>query len=150
MAWSPSVDMTTVWDTLPQNLFAFSIIPYAGFLYHLHRSKQAPPLTLFGFYFLLVFVFATIPAGIFAKKIYGTALANVDFLHGTAESLLTLTNLFIVLGLRDAIRKAEAANAAKAAAAEGAVAANGGSAAGSKEAAGSTAAEQQAASAPPE
>lgn len=35
-----------------------------------------------------------------------------------AEFLLTLTNLFIVLGLRDAIRKAEAANAAKAAAAQ--------------------------------
>jgi hypothetical protein len=26
-------------------------------------------------------------------------------LHGTAESLLTLTNLFIVLGLRGALRK---------------------------------------------
>jgi hypothetical protein len=35
----------------------------------------------------------------------------------SAEFLLTLTNLFIVLGLRDAIRKAEAANAAKEAAA---------------------------------
>jgi hypothetical protein len=48
-----------------------------------------------------------------AKRAYDTALANVDWLHGTAESLLTVTNLFIVLGLRDAIRKAEAANAAK-------------------------------------
>lgn len=59
--------MQTLNQTLPQNLFAFSIIPYAGFLYHLTRSKQAPPLTLFGFYFLLVFVFATIPAGIYGK-----------------------------------------------------------------------------------
>ncbi|KAL4452277.1 hypothetical protein ABPG75_007939 [Micractinium tetrahymenae] len=129
------MDMSTVWDTLPQNLFAFSIVPYAGFLYHLHRSKQAPPLTLFGFYFLLAFVFATIPAGIYAKVAYGTALANVDYLHGSAEFLLTLTNLFIVLGLRDAIRKAEAANAAEAAAADGA---------------GATAAEQQAAASPRE
>ncbi|PSC72193.1 1-acyl-sn-glycerol-3-phosphate acyltransferase delta isoform 1 [Micractinium conductrix] len=115
-AWGTALDSSTLWDTLPQNLFAVSIIPYTGFLYHLHRSKQAPPMTLFGFYFLLAFVFATIPAGIFAKKLYGTALANVDWLHGGAESLLTITNLFIVLGLRDAIRKAEAANAAKAAA----------------------------------
>lgn len=38
---------------------------------------------------------------------YGTSLSNVDWLHGGAESLLTLTNLFIVLGLREAIRKAE-------------------------------------------
>jgi len=38
---------------------------------------------------------------------YGTSLSNVDWLHGGAESLLTLTNLFIVLGLREGIRKAE-------------------------------------------
>jgi hypothetical protein len=40
-----------------------------------------------------------------AKKVYGTSLANVDFLHGWAEFLLTLTNLFIVLGLRNGIRE---------------------------------------------
>jgi hypothetical protein len=41
------------------------------------------------------------PVFAFAAKIhYGTSLANVDWLHGSAESLLTLTNLFIVLGLR--------------------------------------------------
>lgn len=43
-----------------------------------------------------------------AKKVYGTTLANVDYLHGSAEFLLTLTNLFIVLGLRKAIREEEA------------------------------------------
>ncbi|KAK9829166.1 hypothetical protein WJX72_004276 [[Myrmecia] bisecta] len=101
----------TAWSVdsqaLASNLFATSIFPYAGFLYHLHRSKQAPPLTLFGFYFLLVFVFGTIPAGIYAKTHYGTTLANVDWLHGGAESLLTITNLLIVLGLRAGLRKAE-------------------------------------------
>jgi hypothetical protein len=30
-----------------------------------------------------------------AKTAYGTALANVDWLHGSAESLLTITNLLI-------------------------------------------------------
>ncbi|KAI4378044.1 hypothetical protein MLD38_015585 [Melastoma candidum] len=34
-------------------------------------------------------------------------LSNVDWLHGGAESLLTLTNLFIVLGLRRALRRAK-------------------------------------------
>jgi hypothetical protein len=37
---------------------------------------------------------------------YGTSLSNVDWLHGGAESLLTVTNLFIVIGLRKAIREA--------------------------------------------
>lgn len=100
--------LQSVNQVLPQNLFAFSLFPYIGFLYHLTKSKQTPPLTLFGFYFLLVFVFATIPAGIYAKKVYGTSLANVDYLHGCAEFMLTLTNLFIVLGLRKAIRNANA------------------------------------------
>jgi hypothetical protein len=30
-----------------------------------------------------------------AKIHYGTTLANVDWLHGSAESLLTITNLLI-------------------------------------------------------
>lgn len=30
-----------------------------------------------------------------AKTKYGTILANVDYLHGSAESLLTVTNLLI-------------------------------------------------------
>lgn len=42
-----------------------------------------------------------------AKVKYGTSLCDVDWLHGGAESLLTLTNLFIVLGLRQALRKTE-------------------------------------------
>ncbi len=41
-----------------------------------------------------------------AKVHYGTSLSNVDWLHGGAESLLTVTNLFIVIGLRKAIREA--------------------------------------------
>jgi hypothetical protein len=36
------------------------------------------------------------PTHAFAAKVhYGTSLANVDWLHGTAESLLTITNLLI-------------------------------------------------------
>lgn len=102
-AWGVGVDQKTLTETIPQNLFACSIIPYIGFLYHLTKSKDTPKLTLFGFYFLLVFVFATIPAGIYAKNVYHTTLANVDYLHGSAEFMLTLTNLFIVLGLQQKI-----------------------------------------------
>eukprot|EP00878_Enallax_costatus_P004453 GHUV01004693.1.p1 GENE.GHUV01004693.1~~GHUV01004693.1.p1 ORF type:complete len:231 (+),score=70.57 GHUV01004693.1:362-1054(+) len=112
-AWGTQIDG----QSLASQLFAASLFPYLGFLFHLTRSGQAPRLTLFGFYFLLAFVGATIPAGIYAKTHYGTSLANVDWLHGSAESLLTVTNLFIVLGLRQAIRQAEAKNAAAEAAA---------------------------------
>ncbi|KAK9800853.1 hypothetical protein WJX73_000103 [Symbiochloris irregularis] len=104
-AWSTSVDIDA--QSIAANLFASSIIPYAGFLYHLQKSRQAPKLTMFGFYFLLVFVGATIPAGIWAKVHYHESLSNVDWLHGSAESMLTLTNLFIVLGLRQGMRQAE-------------------------------------------
>lgn len=112
------------WDvdsqSLASNLFASSIIPYAGFLYHLNKSGKAPPLVLFGFRFLLVFVFATIVAGIYAKLHYNSILANVDWLHGSAESFLTLTNLFIVLGLRQAIKSAQEQKDAKQAESSGA------------------------------
>jgi len=105
------------WDvdsqSLASNLFASSIIPYAGFLYHLSKSGKTPPLVLFGFRFLLVFVFSTIVAGIYAKLNYHSTLANVDWLHGSAESFLTLTNLFIVLGLRQAIKTAQEQKTAK-------------------------------------
>lgn len=114
-AWNPNVDAQSI---APQ-IFAFSIFPYAGFLYHLTKSGKTPKTTLIGFYFLLLFVAATIPAGIYAKKVYGAALANVDWLHGSAESLLTITNLLIVLGLRQAIREEKEKKESEAAAGSG-------------------------------
>ncbi|XP_043713904.1 uncharacterized protein LOC122662352 [Telopea speciosissima] len=99
--WAPTIDS----ESITSQLFAVSLFPYLGFLYFITKSNSAPKLTLFGFYFLLIFVGATIPAGIYAKVHYGTSLSNVDWLHGGAESLLTLTNLFIVMGLREALRK---------------------------------------------
>ena len=87
-------------------LFAFSLFPYLGFLWFLTRSGQMPRLALMGFYGTLVFVAVTIPAGIYAQVHYGTSLANVDWLHGGAEFFLTLTNILIVLGFRQAIKEA--------------------------------------------
>lgn len=54
-------------QSVAAQLFASSIFPYAAFLYFLTKSKKTPGLALFGFYFLLVFVFATIPAGIYGE-----------------------------------------------------------------------------------
>jgi len=56
-----------------------------------------PRLALIGFYCTLVFVAVTIPAGIYAQVHYGQSLANVDWLHGSAEFFLTLSNILIVL-----------------------------------------------------
>ena len=91
-------------DDVAGGLFAFSLFPYLGFLYHLGKEEnKTPELGLFGFKFLLVFVGASIPAAIAAKVFYGAQLADVDYLHGGAESFLAITNLFIVLGFRRAV-----------------------------------------------
>jgi hypothetical protein len=88
-----------------ETLFALSLFPYLGFLWFLTRSGQAPRLALIGFYMTLVFVAVTIPAGIYAQVAYGKSLANVDWLHGGAEFFLTLSNILVVLGFREAILK---------------------------------------------
>jgi Protein of unknown function (DUF3593) len=88
-------------------LFALSLFPYLGFLWFMTRSGKFPRLAVIGFYVLLVFVAVTIPAGIYAKVHYGEALANVDWLHGSAELFLTISNILVVLGFRQAILKAK-------------------------------------------
>lgn len=90
-----------------ETLFALSLIPYLGFLWFLTRSKKIPKLALIGFYLLLLFVFITIPAGIYAQNHYHSELANIDWLHGGAEFFLTLSNIFVVLGFRQAVKSLE-------------------------------------------
>lgn len=99
--WSVSPEAV---DALAAQFFAASLIPYLAFLYFLSTPEaNCPKLANFGFRFLLIFVFATIPAGIYAKVHYHDILANIDWLHGGAESLLTVTNFLIVLGFRNSI-----------------------------------------------
>ncbi|GAB1539146.1 DUF3593 domain-containing protein [Scytonema sp. NUACC21] len=88
-----------------ETLFALSLFPYLGFLWFISRTWQMPRLALYGFYGTLVFVAVTIPAGIYAQVHYGDSLANVDWLHGSAELFLTLANILIVLGFRQALIK---------------------------------------------
>jgi hypothetical protein len=77
--------------------FQASLVPYLLFLYFLsYRGNRIPNLANFGFQFLLVFVFGTVIAGILAKTMFDSTLANVDWLHGSAESLLTISNIVIV------------------------------------------------------
>ena len=90
-----------------ESLFALSLFPYLGFLWFLGKSSQAPKLVMVGFYLLLVFVVVTIHAGLYARNIYGQELANVDWLHGAAESFLTLSNIVVVLGFAQALQNTQ-------------------------------------------
>ena len=86
-----------------ETLFGLSLFPYIGFLWFLTRTPETPRLALAGFYGTLVFVAVTIPAGIYAERVYGDVLANVDIIHGGAELFLTLSNILVVLGFYTAI-----------------------------------------------
>lgn len=77
--------------------FQASLLPYLLFLYFLSfRANRVPDIGNFGFQFVLIFVLATIPSGIISKATYGCSLADVDWLHGGAEALLTAANILIV------------------------------------------------------
>jgi len=93
-----------------QTLFAASLFPYLGFLWFMTRSRQFPRLAVIGFYVLLLFVLVTIPAGIYAQRAYGESLANVDWLHGSAESFLTFSNILVALGFQAALRRQKTAS----------------------------------------
>jgi hypothetical protein len=87
-----------------ETLFGLSLFPYLGALWFLTKSQKVPSLALKGFYGTLIFVAVTIPAGIYAQVAYNTSLANVDWLHGAAESFLTIVNIMVVLGFRRALQ----------------------------------------------
>ena len=77
--------------------FQASLLPYLLFLYFLSfKANRISDLGNFGFQFVLLFVISTIPSGIISKAVYGMSLANVDWLHGGAETLLTVANILIV------------------------------------------------------
>ena len=108
-ASSPTASLSSTFSLLSfadqgQNLagifFQASLLPYLTFLYFLSfRGNRTPTLGNFGFQYLLLFVLGTIPSGIITKSVYGLSLANVDWLHGGAEALLTMTNVLIVSNL---------------------------------------------------
>ena len=84
-------------SNLAGTFFQASLLPYLLFLYFLSfRGNRVSDLGNFGFQFVLLFVLSTIPSGVVCKSIYGVSLANVDWLHGAAETLLTVANVLIV------------------------------------------------------
>lgn len=98
-----SID-TDAAEALAGPFFGASLLPYLVFLYFLSRPETACPKGVtVGFAALLVFVFLTIPGAIAAKILFGSSLANCDWIHGSAESLLTITNLVTVVAFRQVL-----------------------------------------------
>ena len=80
-------------------LFAVSIIPYAIFLFYLYKIKSVNVFVKTGFSLTVLFVFITILVSFFTLNYYDKTLVEVDFLHGFAESFLTLSDFIILYGL---------------------------------------------------
>ena len=104
---SLSMDKDTA-EALAGPFFGASLFPYLVFLYFLSRKEnECPKGVTVGFVTLLFFVFLTIPGAIAAKVLYGASLADCDWIHGSAESLLTITNLVTVIAFRQALSAKE-------------------------------------------
>jgi Protein of unknown function (DUF3593)/Protein of unknown function (DUF2499) len=108
----PSLSTMTSWlyisrdqaEQLAGPFFGASLFPYLAFLWLLARPENNTPKGVtVGFATCLLFVFLTIPAAIAAQVLYGISLADSDWLHGSAESLLTITNLVTVVAFRQAL-----------------------------------------------
>ena len=79
-------------------LFAASIIPYAIFLFYLYKIKSVNNFVKTGFSLTVLFVLITILVSIFTLNYYDKTLVEVDFLHGFAETFLTLSDFVILYG----------------------------------------------------
>ena len=91
-------------------LFAVSIIPYAIFLFYLYKIKCVNKLVKTGYSLTVLFVFITILISIYTLNYYNKTLVEVDFLHGLAESFLTLSDFVILLGFIKILNSLEVNN----------------------------------------
>lgn len=86
----------------PAPLFGLSLVPYLAFLVWARRIRGFPRVAWSGFVFTLVFVAGTVAGSIVAATHYGAHLADVDPLHGSAEALLSVSNVLVLVGFRRA------------------------------------------------
>ena len=91
-------------------LFAASIFPYAFFLFYLYKIKSVNQLVKTGYSLTVLFVFITIVISIFTLNYYDKTLVEIDFLHGLAESFLTLSDFVILLGFIKILNNLEVNN----------------------------------------
>ena len=91
-------------------LFAASIFPYAIFLFYLYKIKFVNKFVKTGYSLTVFFVFITIIVSIYTLNYYNKTLVEVDFLHGLAESFLTLSDFVILLGFIKILNNLEVNN----------------------------------------
>ena len=91
-------------------LFSASIFPYAIFLFYLYKIKSLNKLVKTGYSLTVLFVFITIVVSIYTLNYYDKTLVEVDFLHGLAESFLTLSDFVILLGFIKVLNNLEVNN----------------------------------------
>ena len=91
-------------------LFGLSIFPYAIFLFYLYKIKTVNIFIKTGFSLTVLFVFITILLSIFTLNYYDKTLVEVDFLHGFAESFLTLSDFVILFGFIKLLNSLEVNN----------------------------------------
>ena len=91
-------------------LFASSIVPYAIFLFYLYKIKSINNFVKTGFSLTVLFVFITIVVSIITLNYYDKTLVEVDFLHGSAEFFLTLSDFVILFGFIRMLNKLEVNN----------------------------------------
>ncbi len=96
-----------IFDAILQ-LSSVVYITFLVLLLILYRRDRTifSPLTVAGFWFVLVFISVTIFCMYLATQVRGyPTLSHDDLLHGLAESLLTVSNLMIVIGVQRKIRE---------------------------------------------
>ena len=91
-------------------IFAASIIPYGIFLFYLYKIKSFNIFVKTGFSLTVLFVFITILVSIFTLNYYDKTLVEVDYLHGFAESFLTLSDFVILFGFIKLLNSLEVNN----------------------------------------
>lgn len=89
--------------THPQIIFfTLSLLPFLAFIAELWFCGRETQGVTLAFASLLVFVVAGIPLESYTESTYGDLLSNVDSIHFAAQSLVSATNLAILLAFQDA------------------------------------------------
>ena len=91
-------------------IFVISIIPYSIFLFYLYKNPNISKTIKIGFSSTLLFVFITIIFSIISLTVYDKSLVEIDLFHGIAEAFLTLTDLIILFGFINLLKKVEVKN----------------------------------------